>query len=131
MRNWYSSYMHKSLQADVSSRARGLNVCLSLHRHQYFVYAAAKAPVSLRICKCADLPEPSLLNNEPSNTSYPYFISLFQKLRTPYDIALAKGLFELAETLDGHLTAEEARKFYLNRIGAIYGVSLICFYKKT
>ena len=57
-------------------------------------------------------------------------ISLFQKLRTPYDIALAKGLFELAETLDGHLTAEEARKFYLNRIGAIYGVSLICFYKK-
>lgn len=44
-----------------------------------------------------------------------------RKLRTPYDVALARGHFELAETLDGHLSATEARAFYLQRIGAIYG----------
>ena len=39
-------------------------------------------------------------------------------------MALARGHFDLAETLDGHLSATEARGFYLQRIGAIYGVSI-------
>lgn len=48
-----------------------------------------------------------------------------RKLRTPYDIALAQGQFELAETLDGHFTAKEARDFYLKKIGALYGSKLL------
>ncbi|XP_053377884.1 serine/threonine-protein phosphatase 6 regulatory ankyrin repeat subunit B-like isoform X3 [Mercenaria mercenaria] len=44
-----------------------------------------------------------------------------RKLRTPYDLALARGEFELAEVLDGHMTASEAREYYKNKIAAIYG----------
>ncbi|XP_045164302.2 espin-like protein isoform X2 [Mercenaria mercenaria] len=48
-----------------------------------------------------------------------------RKLRTPYDLALARGEFELAEVLDGHMTASEAREYYKNKIAAIYGAKLI------
>ncbi|XP_060592703.1 protein phosphatase 1 regulatory subunit 12A-like isoform X5 [Ruditapes philippinarum] len=44
-----------------------------------------------------------------------------RKLRTPYDLALAHEEYELAEVLDGHMTAAEAREFYKNKIAAIYG----------
>lgn len=45
-----------------------------------------------------------------------------QKIRTPYDIALARGEFELAEVLDGSMTAQEAREYYTQKIAALYGV---------
>lgn len=49
---------------------------------------------------------------------------LLQKLRTPYDIALAKGEFELAEVLEGNMTAVEAREYYNEKIAALYGVGI-------
>ncbi|XP_060592699.1 uncharacterized protein LOC132747364 isoform X2 [Ruditapes philippinarum] len=48
-----------------------------------------------------------------------------RKLRTPYDLALAHEEYELAEVLDGHMTAAEAREFYKNKIAAIYGAKLV------
>ena len=47
-----------------------------------------------------------------------------QKLRTPYDIALARGEFELAEVLEGSMTAAAARDFYSQQIAALYGVRI-------
>lgn len=44
-----------------------------------------------------------------------------RKLRTPYDIALARAEFELAEVLDGHMTPSEARQFYNDKIACLYG----------
>ncbi|XP_052213637.1 uncharacterized protein LOC127832278 isoform X2 [Dreissena polymorpha] len=48
-----------------------------------------------------------------------------RKLRTPYDIALAKGEFELAEVLDGSMTPQQAREYYTQKIAAIYGAKLV------
>ena len=48
-----------NVNADVSSQAKGLKFSRRLHHHPYFVYLAAKALASLRIC--ADFPTPSLL----------------------------------------------------------------------
>ncbi|KAL4227089.1 hypothetical protein ACF0H5_015063 [Mactra antiquata] len=48
-----------------------------------------------------------------------------RKIRTPYDIAVAKGEFELAEVLDGSMTAQEAREYYTRKISALYGGKLI------
>lgn len=48
-------------------------------------------------------------------------------MRTPYDIALAKGEFELAEVLEGNMTAAEAREFYMQKIAALYGVGAFKF----
>ncbi|XP_052780687.1 uncharacterized protein LOC128217536 isoform X1 [Mya arenaria] len=44
-----------------------------------------------------------------------------RKLRTAYDIAVARGEFELAAVLDGSMTAQEARQFYTDKIAALYG----------
>ncbi|XP_070192230.1 ankyrin-1-like [Littorina saxatilis] len=44
-----------------------------------------------------------------------------RKLRTPYDCAMGKGHFELASTLDGSMPPEQARRFYIEKIGEKYG----------
>jgi len=55
---------------------------------------------------------------------YLTIIFMFKKLRTPYDIALARGEFELAEVLEGSMTAAAARDFYSQQIAALYGVRI-------
>ncbi|XP_062598526.1 ankyrin-1-like isoform X4 [Saccostrea cucullata] len=48
-----------------------------------------------------------------------------KNLRTPYDIAMAQEYFELANVLDGSMTAEEARDYYTKSLGELYGGRLI------
>ncbi|XP_076109399.1 uncharacterized protein LOC143078216 isoform X28 [Mytilus galloprovincialis] len=46
-------------------------------------------------------------------------------LRSPYDEAIALGYFELANVLDGSRSAQDARKYYEQGIGAMYGAKLV------
>ncbi|KAK3600645.1 hypothetical protein CHS0354_031558 [Potamilus streckersoni] len=48
-----------------------------------------------------------------------------RSLRTPYDLAIAKGYYELASVLDGSMTSMEAYTFYRQSIGTVYGTKLI------
>nr|XP_034304951.1 ankyrin-1-like isoform X9 [Crassostrea gigas] len=48
-----------------------------------------------------------------------------RNLRTPYDLAMAQEYFELANVLDGSMTPEEAREYYIKSIGELYGGRLI------
>ncbi|XP_061186384.1 ankyrin-3-like [Saccostrea echinata] len=48
-----------------------------------------------------------------------------KNLRTPYDVAMAQEYFELANVLDGSMTAEEAREYYTKSLGELYGGRLI------
>ncbi|CAG2216665.1 unnamed protein product [Mytilus edulis] len=46
-------------------------------------------------------------------------------LRSPYDEAIALGYYELANVLDGSRSAQDARKYYEQGIGAMYGAKLV------
>ena len=64
-----NAYVQKptlNINAHIFSRARGLNLGLSLHKYPYFVNASSKGSgeTALHICKCAGWPESSLFNNE-------------------------------------------------------------------
>ncbi|XP_076469157.1 uncharacterized protein LOC143299687 isoform X6 [Babylonia areolata] len=48
-----------------------------------------------------------------------------RKLRTAYDCALAQGYYELASTLEGSMPPEQAREFYIRKIGEKFGPYII------
>ncbi|KAK3102240.1 hypothetical protein FSP39_009846 [Pinctada imbricata] len=76
-----------------------------------------------------------LIANCPMKIAFPAALRIMEyepdldirnrNLRTPYDVAMAQGFYDLANVLDGSKTAEQAKDYFINQMGKTYGQKLI------